>query len=112
MKNRKTGRAIAAAAALTIATMTLPTVPAVADGETITPYQVLVLGDSISTGYGLADASQSYVSLLEQSMNQKVTNLAQDGMTTAELLQLLQTGCHFTGCSGKCGCDSSFHWCQ
>ncbi len=91
MKNRKTGRAIAAAAALTIAAMTLPAVPAVADGETIAPYQVLVLGDSISTGYGLLDGSQSYVSLLEQSMNQKVTNLAQDGMTTAELLQLLQT---------------------
>lgn len=97
MKNRKTGRAIAAAAALTIATMTLPTVPAAADGETITPYQVLVLGDSISTGYGLADASQSYVSLLEQSMNQKVTNLAQDGMTTAELLQLLQTDATLQG---------------
>lgn len=91
MKNRKTGRAIAAAAALTIAAMTLPAVSAAADGETIAPYQVLVLGDSISTGYGLADSSQSYVSLLEQSMNQKVTNLAQDGMTTAELLQMLQT---------------------
>ena len=79
MKNRKTGRAIAAAAMLTIAAMTMPM-----------PTSVVVLGDSISTGYGLEDSSKAYVSILEQHMNQKVTNLAKDGTTSSELLQSLQ----------------------
>lgn len=89
MKNRKTGRAIAAAAMLTIAAMTMP-MPTAAAADTVDPYSVVVLGDSISTGYGLQDSSKSYVSILEQQMNQKVTNLAKDGTTSSELLQSLQ----------------------
>lgn len=89
MKNRKTGRAIAAAAMLTIAAMTMP-MPNVSAADDVDPYSVVVLGDSISTGYGLEDSSKAYVSILEQHMNQKVTNLAKDGTTSSELLQSLQ----------------------
>lgn len=89
MKNRKTGKAIAAAAMLTIAAMTMP-MPTVSAADDVDPYSVVVLGDSISTGYGLEDSSKSYVSVLEHHMNQKVTNLAKDGTTSSELLQLLQ----------------------
>lgn len=89
MKNRKTGRAIAAAAMLTIAAMTMP-MPTVSAADDVDPYSVVVLGDSISTGYGLEDSSKAYVSILEQHMNQKVTNLAKDGTTSSELLQSLQ----------------------
>ena len=89
MKNRKTGRAIAAAAMLTIAAMTMP-MPTVSAADDVAPYSVVVLGDSISTGYGLEDSSKAYVSILEQHMNQKVTNLAKDGTTSSELLQSLQ----------------------
>lgn len=89
MKNRKTGKAIAAAAMLTIAAMTMP-MPTVSAADDVDPYSVVVLGDSISTGYGLEDSSKAYVSILEQHMNQKVTNLAKDGTTSSELLQLLQ----------------------
>lgn len=89
MKNRKTGKAIAAAAMLTIAAMTIP-MPTVSAADDVDPYSVVVLGDSISTGYGLEDSSKAYVSILEQHMNQKVTNLAKDGTTSSELLQLLQ----------------------
>ncbi len=89
MKNRKTGKAIAAAAMLTIAAMTMP-MPTVSAADDVDPYSVVVLGDSISTGYGLEDSSKAYVSILEQHMNQKVTNLAKDGTTSSELLQSLQ----------------------
>lgn len=89
MKNRKTGKAIAAAAMLTIAAMTMP-MPTASAADTVDPYSVVVLGDSISTGYGLEDSSKSYVSILERQMNQKVTNLAKDGTTSSELLQSLQ----------------------
>lgn len=89
MKNRKTGRAIAAAAMLTIAAMTMP-MPTVSAADDVASYSVVVLGDSISTGYGLEDSSKAYVSILEQHMNQKVTNLAKDGTTSSELLQSLQ----------------------
>ena len=90
MKNRKTGKAIAAAAMLTIAAMTMPMQTVSAEDIVDAPYNVVVLGDSISTGYGLEDSSKSYVSVLEHHMNQKVTNLAKDGTTSSELLQSLQ----------------------
>ena len=90
MKNRKTGKAIAAAAMLTIAAMTMPMQTVSAEDIVDAPYNVVVLGDSISTGYGLENSSKSYVSVLEHHMNQKVTNLAKDGTTSSELLQLLQ----------------------
>ena len=90
MKNRKTGKAIAAAAMLTIAAMTMPMQTVSAEDIVDDPYNVVVLGDSISTGYGLEDSSKSYVSVLEHHMNQKVTNLAKDGTTSSELLQSLQ----------------------
>ena len=50
MKNRKTGRAIAAAAMLTIAAMTMP-MPTVSAADDVAPYSVVVLGDSISMGW-------------------------------------------------------------
>ena len=62
MKNRKTGKAIAAAAMLTIAAMTMPMQTVSAKDIVDDPYNVVVLGDSISTGYGLEDSSKSYVS--------------------------------------------------
>ena len=49
MKNRKTGKAIAAAAMLTIAAMTMP-MPTVSAADDVDPYSVVVLGDSITIG--------------------------------------------------------------
>jgi lysophospholipase L1-like esterase len=90
MKNRKAWKAIAAAAVLTIASMTLPATTVSADEASC---DVVVLGDSISTGYGLAEGSLSYVTLLDRSIttSKNVQNFAQDKLTTAGLLEMLQT---------------------
>lgn len=55
-----------------------------ADGPTGKTY--VALGDSISTGAGLANIDQSFVSQVAAQNGYDLTNLAQDGETTASLV--------------------------
>ncbi len=54
----------------------------------------VALGDSIATGYGLADDESSYVDLISEDLGASTTNLAVNGMTSTELLQMLSSGEH------------------
>ncbi|WP_171253946.1 arylesterase [Acinetobacter venetianus] len=79
----------------TLGTITLCLVPTLVSAKTI-----LILGDSLSAGYGI-DAKQGWVHLLQQRLNQqypkqhKVVNASVSGETTsgalARLPKLLQT---------------------
>lgn len=65
------------------------------DGGTdvIPQVQLLALGDSISTGYGLADPSQCFVNLLAQETGLEPYILANDGLTSDLLVaSLVATG--------------------
>ncbi len=65
-----------------------PVTASAADG-----YNYLALGDSISTGYGLADAStECFVPQLAEDIGYNFTNEAVDGNTAANLLTQLQGG--------------------
>ena len=79
----------------TVAIMTLCVIPTLVSAKTI-----LILGDSLSAGYGI-DAKQGWVNLLQQRLDQqypkqhKVVNASVSGETTsgalARLPKLLQT---------------------
>lgn len=51
----------------------------------------VALGDSISSGYGLEDDTLSFTQQVAQDNGLELTNLAQDGETSASLLDKLQT---------------------
>ena len=51
----------------------------------------VALGDSISSGYGLEDGTLSFAQQVAQDNGLELTNLAQDGETSASLLDKLQT---------------------
>ena len=80
-------------AVLTAAALSLTMVPFVvtstASAETPT---VLVLGDSISTGYGLSDTGNSYASLVADYYGATCVNYAQDGLKAEELKVKLENG--------------------
>ncbi len=80
-------------AVLTAAALSLTMVPFVvtstASAETPT---VLVLGDSISTGYGLSDTDNSYASLVADYYGATCVNYAQDGLKAEELKVKLENG--------------------
>lgn len=67
---------------------------AVPDGtvDPVAQAQIIGLGDSISTGYGLADKSGSFLSLIENTTGLTVSNAAVDGATSEVVLGLLATG--------------------
>ena len=73
----------------TLGTITLCLVPALVSAKTI-----LILGDSLSAGYGI-DAKQGWVHLLQQRLNQqypkqhKVVNASVSGETTRGALARL-----------------------
>ena len=51
----------------------------------------VALGDSITTGYGLSDAStESFPALVAEENTLALTNLAEDGATSADLLKVVQ----------------------
>lgn len=84
-------------AVLTAAALSLTMVPFVvtstASAETPT---VLVLGDSISTGYGLSDTDNSYASLVADYYGATYINYAQDGLKAEELKVSLENGTYDT----------------
>lgn len=47
----------------------------------------LALGDSITTGYGLADKEESFAAVTAKILGMELDNLAVDGMTSAGLLE-------------------------
>lgn len=51
----------------------------------------VALGDSISSGYGLNEGETSYTQQVAQANGLTLTNLAQDGETSASLMDKLQT---------------------
>jgi lysophospholipase L1-like esterase len=62
--------------------------------DTSNPSHLLVLGDSIATGYGLADGQNNYGNQLAQAFNltgTAYTNLAVDGASSSDLLTALTT---------------------
>ena len=61
------------------------TVPVQADDG----QKVVIIGDSISTGAGLAEGEKSYVDWLAYYTDVQIQNFAQDNYTTAEVLQCL-----------------------
>lgn len=51
--------------------------------------KIVVIGDSISTGAGLADGQKSYVDLIQDYTNAEIQNFAQDTYTTGDVLTCL-----------------------
>lgn len=54
------------------------------------PYAYVALGDSISTGYGLAEGEPSFVTQLADQSGLTVLNLAQNGATTQDVWNTLE----------------------
>lgn len=52
---------------------------------------MLALGDSVTTGYGLSDQDECYVNLVASQKGFTFLNYAQDGLTSAELVTQLET---------------------
>lgn len=51
---------------------------------------ITVLGDSISTGYGLEDSQLSYCEYLQEYFDADLDNFAKDGRQTSELLEQIE----------------------
>lgn len=79
--------AAVAALSLSIPAMTaLPCSSAAASGNNI-----LILGDSISAGYGLKDGESGFYDYMAACTGMQVTNLAETGAATADLIELIDT---------------------
>jgi lysophospholipase L1-like esterase len=82
---------IAAVSAAALLAISIPLTTAfTSSAEDVT--SVVVLGDSISTGYGLANKDYSYGSLVADYYGAQIENYAVDGATTGDLLNLLESG--------------------
>lgn len=55
-----------------------------------TAENITVLGDSISTGYGLEDGELSYCGYLQEYFDAELDNFAKDGRQTAELIEQIE----------------------
>ena len=53
--------------------------------------KVLLLGDSIASGYGLAEGEYCYGDYISEYLDAELVNNAQPGLTTAQLLEQLST---------------------
>lgn len=60
--------------------------------DPVTQAQIIGLGDSISTGYGLADKNGSFLNLISKNTGMTVSNAAIDGATSEVVLGLLASG--------------------
>lgn len=74
------------ASAIAIGALTVSPFSASAENK-----KLLILGDSISVGYGLQKDEANYGAILGESLGYEVTNLAVNGATTSDLLTLLAT---------------------
>ncbi len=82
-KNMKSLAAVSAAVMVLSCQSALLTV----HGEHV--QKIVVLGDSIATGAGLAEGEKSYVNLIEDYTNIQVQNFAKDDYTTGDILTCL-----------------------
>lgn len=55
------------------------------------PVSYVALGDSITAGYGLGEGEKAFPQLLAEANGLDLTDLAEDGLTGAELSAALQT---------------------
>ena len=88
--HRKGGRGkklLGAAVSLALLLCLMPT----AGAQSTQGKSYVALGDSISSGYGLEDDTLSFTQQVAQDNGLELTNLAQDGETSASLLDKLQT---------------------
>ena len=60
----------------------------------------VALGDSITTGYGLADPAAAFPELVAEQNDFSLTNLAEDGATSADLLATVQDPANLAAISG------------
>lgn len=60
-------------------------------GALAAPVSYVALGDSITTGYGLGEGEKAFPQLLAEANGLDLTDLAEDGLTGAELSAALQT---------------------
>ena len=86
-------------AAFSAAVLTAASVPA-AMYVSAAEKKILILGDSISAGYGLAAGESGYYEYLAASLGGTVTNLAKSGATTADLLAVLDNSANAAAISG------------
>lgn len=73
----------------------LPVLTEALPGDTVIPVpdaKYLALGDSISTGYGLADKNGSFVNILAKNMGLTVNNVAVDGAVSQAVLAGVASG--------------------
>lgn len=83
MKFRRFSAAVLAAVMMTAA------VPFTASAEETAKTHIVVLGDCISAGSGLAEGEQSYAELLADYMNARITCFAQESYMTDDVLACL-----------------------
>ncbi|MCR4889230.1 MAG: hypothetical protein K5979_08660, partial [Ruminococcus sp.] len=77
------------AAAMTVSTAIVPNVSAV-DTNT-NGKDIVIFGDSIASGYGLAESEYDYGELMADYYGVKVSNFAHAGDSTTDLLKLIET---------------------
>ena len=78
-----------AAATVLAGLMLIAVMPFTGDTAEAAGKKIVVIGDSISSGKGLTDPSQSFVSLTGSYYGADVVNLAKDVCTTADLVTVL-----------------------
>lgn len=83
-KNPAFKRLLALAMVICMMIMLIPTVSA-ADKKSY-----VALGDSISTGYGLGEGEKSFTQQVAEANDYELKSFAEDGATTASLVQTLQ----------------------
>lgn len=72
------------------ACLALGIVTVAAGAEEKSQKEYVALGDSISTGYGLAENEKSFAEIIAEEHSYNLTNLAEDGATTASLLESIK----------------------
>ncbi|MBP0971939.1 MAG: SGNH/GDSL hydrolase family protein [Oscillospiraceae bacterium] len=85
MKKTMLRKQTALAAAGLVMLAALPVVPAAAADAP----SVLILGDSISAGYGLAEGEYGYYDYIADCTGGNLTNLAVSGMTTGDVISVI-----------------------
>lgn len=87
---RKKIISVASAAACLISAASAALIPAAADAADGIE-NIVILGDSISSGYGLANPDCSYAKLTADYFGANCTDYSQDGFKTGDLLSQIQT---------------------
>lgn len=87
MKNVKRLLSCLVSAAMCMSLLPAAMMPSVSAEQD--PKYILMLGDSIASGYGLAEGEYRYADYLEEYLGMKSIDYAKPGQTTGELLELV-----------------------